>query len=104
MRNRLAWISGAVGAAAFLRSLRRRRPAPSVTAPPPPEPAVDPRADELRRRLAESRDAGDDRDEFESGETTVDAAEVVDPEERRREVHARGRDTTERMRGAPPAD
>lgn len=59
----------------------------------------DPRADELRRKLAESRALAGERDEFEAGETTVDRAEPVPaaPDDRRRDVHAEGRAAVERM-------
>jgi hypothetical protein len=42
----------------------------------------------------------EDRDEFESAETTVDAAEALptDPAERRQAVHAEGRSVVDRMR------
>jgi hypothetical protein len=68
------------------RFLRRRR--------------TDPRADELRRKLAESRAVVEEREEFEGAELTVDRAEPApeDPETRRRAVHEAGRDTVERMR------
>jgi hypothetical protein len=86
MRARTAWI-GAIGvaAAAAYRSLRRQ-----------PAPAEDPRAEELRRKLDESRAVVDEREEFESAETPVDEAEVDD---RRRAVHERGRAAAEQMRG-----
>lgn len=86
MRARTAWI-GAIGvaAAAAYRSLRRRKSAP----------AEDPRAEELRRKLDESRAVVDEREEFESAETPVDEAEVDD---RRRAVHERGRAAAEQMR------
>ena len=45
-------------------------------------------ADELRAKLAESRVAADERDEFEAGETPIDEA---DPEARRRRVHEQAR-------------
>jgi hypothetical protein len=88
MRARTAWL-GAIGVAgaAFWRSLLRK---------PAPLPAPDPRAEELRQRIDESRALVDERDEFESAETPVDQAEVDD---RRRAVHERGRDAAERMRG-----
>ncbi len=70
----------------------RRRPAPA--------PPVDPRAEELRARLAESKAVVDEREEFEAAETPVDEA---DPEERRRRVHERGREAVEEMR-RPPAE
>lgn len=76
----------------MLGFLRRRR-----------EPVVahDPRAEELRRKLAESRTIVEERDEFEGAELTVDLAEPApeDPESRRRAVHEAGRETVERMRG-----
>jgi hypothetical protein len=86
VRARTAWI-GAIGfaAAAAYRSLRRRSP-----------PAEDPRAEDLRRKLDESRAVVDEREEFESAETPVDEAEVDD---RRRAVHERGRAAAEHMRG-----
>ena len=58
--------------------------------------AVDPRADELRRRLDESRTLAEEEpgaDDFTSGETPVDA------DERRQDVHARGRAAIDEMRG-----
>jgi len=73
----------------LLSFLRRRR-----------EPAADPRADELRRKLDESRSIVEERDEFEGGELTVDLAEPApeDPESRRRGVHDSARATVEQMR------
>jgi hypothetical protein len=91
VNRRLAFLTGgiAVGLAGFWRVIRRR-PA-----------ATDPRADELRARLDESRAVVEDREEFESAETTVDAVEAVpDPEERRRALHAEGRSVVDRMRGS----
>ena len=73
----------------MLSFLRRRR-----------EPAADPRADELRRKLDESRSIVEERDEFEGGELTVDQAEPApeDPESRRRVLHDSARATGEQMR------
>ncbi len=88
MRGRAAWIAGALGAAGVAyRALRRR-----------PRSAADPRADELRRKLDESKAAGDDRDEFESGETPVDQAEPS-LDEKRAAVHERGQAAAREMRG-----
>ena len=88
MRRPWAW---AVGAFALLGFLRRQR-----------EPAeiADPRADELRRKLAESRSLVEERDEFEGAELTVDRAEPApeDPESRRRAVHESAREAAEQMR------
>jgi hypothetical protein len=90
MKRPVAWL---LGTFAVFRFFRRRRPA-EATAP-------DPRADELRQRLAEARELSDERDEFEAGETTVDQAEPATPDAdaRRREVHEAGRAAVEQMRG-----
>ncbi len=88
MRRPVAWLLGAFALFGFLR---RRR-----------EPVVDsdPRAEELRRKLIQSRSIVDERDEFEGAELTVDRAEPVpdDPDSRRRTVHEGGRATVEQMR------
>ncbi len=93
MRRPVAWV---VGGAALLGFLRRRRQ------PPAPTTDADPRADELRRKLEESRSIVQEREEFEVGETPVDQAEPVpaDPAQRRREVHEEARATVEQMREA----
>jgi uncharacterized caspase-like protein len=95
VRNRLAWIAGGLGVAgaAAYRALRGRRAVVPATEP-------DPRAEELRRKLAESRDLVEERDEFESAETPVDRAEPSrDVDQRRREVHKEARAAAEEMRG-----
>jgi hypothetical protein len=75
MKRFVAALAGIAGIAWF----RRRKPAPG------PDPA-----EELKAKLAEAREAGDDREEFEAGEKPVD--EVPDDvEARRREVHDRAR-------------
>jgi len=94
MRARIAWLAGAAGAGvAVYRKLRRV-----------PGPAEDPRAEELRRKLDESRTIVEEREEFEAGETPVD--EVTGPEaeveDRRKAVHERGRAAAEEMRGPSP--
>jgi hypothetical protein len=70
-----------------------------------PAPAVedespDPRADDLREKLAESRALVDERDSFEAAEPTVDQTEHApeDPERRRQEVHDAGRQVAREMR------
>jgi hypothetical protein len=91
VRNRLAWLVGAAGAAGVAyRALRRR---------PVPEPAADPRAEELRRKLDESRPLVEEREDFESGETTVDEAQPATLDEKRAAVHERGRAAAQEMRG-----
>ena len=99
VRGRLVWFLGglALGGAALARTLRRERPRGAI------EPGPDPRVAELRRKLAESRSIVSERDEFESGETTVDRAEAAAPdvEDRRRRVHEEGRAAARRMRRPP---
>src|ERR1043165_4593830 len=98
MRARTAWL-GALGVAgaAVWRSLLRR-----PTHHPTPPPGPDPRADELRRRLDESREIVDERDEFESAETPGDQAQPGDVGARRDAVHERARAAAEEMRRNPP--
>ena len=94
MNRRLAFLTGgvALGLAALWRTVRRK---------PRPEPVADPRAEELRARLDESRPVIDDREEFEAAETTVDVVEPVpEPDERRRAVHTEGRAAVDRMRSS----
>jgi hypothetical protein len=111
VRPRLAWLSGLLGGLALVRLLGRRRETvhsagPAVFEPLPSPPVAeddepDHRADELRRKLAESRALEDERERFESGETPVDEAEpAADPVDRRRQVHEEGRAAAERMRGS----
>jgi hypothetical protein len=65
-----------------------------------PEDTADPRAEELRRKLAESRALVGERDEFEAAEPTVEQTEHApdDPDRRRREVHETGRTVAQQMR------
>jgi hypothetical protein len=78
VKRPVAWLLGAVAVFGFVR--RRREP-------PLDEP--DPRADDLRRKLAESRSTvADEQPE------PVQA----DPESRRRDVHEAARETVEQMR------
>jgi hypothetical protein len=93
MRRPAAWLLGAFAAAGLLR--RRRTPVHAVA----DDAETDPRAEDLRRKLAESRAIVDEREEFEAAETTVDEVEAPgDPEVRRRAVHEAGRAAAERMR------
>jgi hypothetical protein len=93
VRARIAWLAGAVGAGvAVYRKLR-----------PVPAPVEDPRAEELRRKLDESRTIVEEREEFEAAETPVDevAAPEAEVEDRRQAVHERGRAAADEMRGRP---
>ena len=94
MRRLYTWLAGVAGGAAVYRMFRSR-PAGVV------EP--DARADELRAKLAEAREAGDDRESFEAGETPVDQADVApgtgDLDTRRRSVHEQARAAIDEMQG-----
>ncbi len=93
MRRLYTWLAGVVGGAAVYRAFRRR-------SGPAQEP--DARADELRAKLAQAREAGDDRDSFEAGETPVDQVDVTpaeDLETRRRSVHDKARAAIDEMQG-----
>jgi hypothetical protein len=94
VRSRAAWIAGAVGAAGVAyRALRRRRSDLDHKDP-------DPRADELRRKLDDSKQLVEERDEFESGETAVDEVEEPSLEGKRAAVHERGHEAAREMRGS----
>jgi hypothetical protein len=91
VRRALTWFAGGLGLAAFLR-LRR---APQKIEAPAPDPA-----EELRRKLAEAREAGDDRDEFDAAEgTPVDEADApkLSLEERRAAIHAKAQEALGEM-------
>ena len=92
MRRLIGWTAGLVGIAALARLLAARRDrteAPALS--PPVSPAGDP-AEELRRKLAESRDPD------------APAAELPGPpardeslEERRARVHAKAQEALSAM-------
>jgi len=105
MRARTAWLAGVAGAAvAVYRRLRGQAP------------AEDPRAEELRRRLEESRTVAEEQhEESASAEVPVDAVaepspepapapepdaepEPAEVEDRRRAVHDRARAAADEMR------
>jgi hypothetical protein len=94
VRNRAAWIAGALGAAGVAyRALRRK-----------PKATADPRAEELRRKLDESKPLVDEREEFEAGETSVDEADAPTLDEKRAAVHERGQAAVRDMRGSTNAE
>lgn len=87
MRRFLAWAAGAAGGLAAYRAVARRRPA---VVSPPPQPAVDPRAEELRARLDATRTAEPE---------PAPAPPVAEtPDERRARVHEQGRAAVDEMR------
>ncbi|MEJ7568036.1 MAG: hypothetical protein WKF41_07210 [Gaiellaceae bacterium] len=93
MRRALAWFAGGLGIAALLRFRRR----PEILEAPAADPAA-----ELRRKLAEARGAGDDRDEFDAAEgTPLDEVEAppLSLEERRAAIHARAQEALGEMDG-----
>ena len=94
-----AWV-------ARLAFWRRGRGSPEA----PPEPAEDPRAEELRRKLEESRTVAEEQHEQAAElEKTVDEVPEPEPqpkasadpsvEERRAAVHDRARAAADEMRG-----
>jgi hypothetical protein len=93
MRRLYTWLAGVVGGAAVYRAFRRH---------PGPVEERDARADELRAKLAQAREAGDDRESFEAGETPVDQVDVTPAEDldaRRRSVHDKARAAIDEMQG-----
>jgi hypothetical protein len=95
VRRPIAWLLGGLALFGFLK---RRRPVTPTAATEGDSP--DPRADELRRKLAESRALVEERETFEAAEPTVEQTEHApdDPERRRREVHEAGRQVAREMR------
>src|SRR5438128_12346458 len=93
MRRLYTWLAGVVGGAAVYRAFRRHSgPVHGPSHDKAQEP--DARAAELRAKLAQAREAGDDRESFEAGETPVDQVDVTpadDLETRRRSVHDKAR-------------
>ena len=92
VRRLLTWIIVTLGIAAVARRLRRRGgPDEVVTAPEDQDPA-----DELRRKLAQSRS----QDETSAAAPAAPEASVEQPtvDERRANVHEEGRATIDAMR------
>jgi hypothetical protein len=94
VRKKAALVGGAIAGAVGAVLLRRR----SAPEPAPAAPGPDPRAEELRQKLAEAREAAEHEDEFEAagmgGETIVEP----DVDEARRRVHEAGRAKAEDIR------
>jgi hypothetical protein len=83
VRRKLALAAGAAAGAVAAVLLRRR---------PAAEPATDARTEELRRKLAEAREA-----EPPAQPTAAEPEPVVDVEEARRRVHEEGRSAVDEM-------
>jgi hypothetical protein len=100
MRRLFAWLAGAAGGAAAVEALRRRgaRPAP---ASPAELPAPDPRAEELRAKLAQAPVETVAEATAETTEPEPEPeAELMpeDPQERRKRVHEQGRSALDEIR------
>jgi hypothetical protein len=92
VRRLIGWTAGLVGIAALARLLAARRDRTEApTLPPPVSPAEDP-AEELRRRLAESRDA-----DAPPAEPTEPSERNESLEERRARVHAKAQEALSAM-------
>jgi hypothetical protein len=87
VRRLIGWTAGLVGIAALARLLAARRD----RTPPPASPAEDP-AEELRRKLAESRDA-----DAPAAEPTRPSERNESLEERRARVHAKAQEALSAM-------
>jgi hypothetical protein len=85
MRRRLTWLLVTLGIAALVRRLRRR------SEPEAEAHEVDDPADELRRKLADSRSEEDDV-------APPEPPPAVTVEERRADVHQEGRAALDEMR------
>jgi len=97
MRRLVTWGIVTLGIAALARRLKRRKGAVAPgQQPSAPATAVEDPADELRRKLAETRSQDDSR----TAEVVPDAT-VAD---RRAEVHDEGRAALEEMRARPAGD
>ena len=93
MRRLTAWIGGAAAGIVAYRLLRRR---PRAAAEPiSVEP--DERADELREKLAESREAEGAAEPVVEEESTEEP-EPESPDDRRRRVHDEGRAALDEMK------
>ena len=99
MRRLLVLLAAAAAVFALVRLLSRR--AASTDAGAPDVATADPRAEELRRKLAEARAVVDEQEADAVAEIPVDEAQPGPPnvDERRRLVHEQGRAIAERMRG-----
>ena len=96
MRRLFGWMAGLVGIAALARLLATRHARLEATARAPALPAAPDPAEELRRKLAESR-------EQPTGAPAPAATGTID--ERRARVHAKAREAVDAMEALqePPA-
>ncbi len=96
MRRLFGWLAGLVGIAALARHLARRE---RVNHAPAPPPAVRDPAEELRRKLSQTRV---DVPAQKAPEAPAEPAEPEAPrdslEDRRARVHAKAREAMDEMR------
>jgi hypothetical protein len=92
VRRLFGWTAGLVSIAALARVLARRRR--HEARPPAPDPGLDP-ADELRRKLSETRV------EAEATESPGTAGPTETLDERRSRVHAKAQEAIEAMQDTP---
>jgi len=99
VKRKAALLLGAAAGAVAAFVIRRRRQV-GLEIEPAMAPEPDPRAEELRRRLAEARAAATDQDELGGREpVTPDEAPPADEfEAMRRRVHAEARAAADAMR------
>ena len=95
MRRLFGWMAGLVGIAALARLLATRHARLEATARAPALPAAPDPAEELRRKLAESREQP----------TGAPAQAAATLDERRARVHAKAREAVDAMEALqePPA-
>jgi hypothetical protein len=109
MNRTVTLLAGAVAGAVGALFLRRRL---EPDAEPGAAPPVDPRAEELRRKLAEARQSAPDEEDFEAAGMSAETVVADEPrpgreserppgdefEAMRRRVHEEGRKAAEQMR------
>jgi hypothetical protein len=103
MKRNLALLAGAAAGTVAAIVLSRRtavRTQETEPARPPAPPTPDPRAEDLRRKLAEARASVADEEDFEAAgmgaETLLE--DDTDVSEARKRVHEEARKTAEEMR------
>jgi hypothetical protein len=106
VKRNLALLAGAAaGTVAAIVLSRRGAPAHTDTlepAPAPEPPQPDPRAEDLRRKLAEARESAADEEDFEAAGMGAETLVEDDPDvsAARKRVHDEARKTAEEMRRA----
>jgi len=105
VKQKAALVVGAVAGAVAAVLLRGRRGAPEA----PAGGVADPRAAELREKLAQAREGAADEDDFAAAgmgaETIVtDEGADADVDAARRRVHEQGRATADEMRRSAEAE